>query len=150
MKFEVPQFVEVEDKVIGPLSWRQFVFLAGGIGASVIMFLLLPLWLFFLVGTPFIILGAGLAFYQVNNRPLANLLEAITSYFTNARLYLWQRQGVQPAKKPAVLAAQMPERGTAEAGGPPPASAALGGNLASLSRTLEVRSIEGNVTERRT
>ena len=32
MRFLVPQFIEVEDKLFGPLSFRQFVYLVGSIG----------------------------------------------------------------------------------------------------------------------
>lgn len=154
MKFEVPQFVDVEDKIIGPLTWKQFVFLAGGVGAGLVIFFATPFWFFILVGVPFIIFGAGLAFYQVNNRPLAVLLEAMTSYFTKSRLYLWKREGVAQAPiAPAVpehsaspaapLVASVPEQ--------PLRSIATGtaGNIASLSRKLEVRAIEGNILETR-
>ena len=30
MQFSVPQFVEVEDKIIGPLTLKQFLVLLGG------------------------------------------------------------------------------------------------------------------------
>ncbi|TSC61742.1 MAG: SsrA-binding protein, partial [Parcubacteria group bacterium Athens0416_74] len=32
MQFQVPQFIEVEDKIVGPLTFKQFVFIAGGLG----------------------------------------------------------------------------------------------------------------------
>ena len=45
MRFEVPQFIEIEDKIFGPFTWKQFVYLAGGVGlAAVIFFSLCHLW----------------------------------------------------------------------------------------------------------
>ncbi|NCT02072.1 PrgI family protein, partial [Candidatus Parcubacteria bacterium] len=38
MRFEVPQFIEVEDKIFGPLTWRQFLYLSGGLGMAVVIF----------------------------------------------------------------------------------------------------------------
>lgn len=31
MQFQVPQFIEVEDKIFGPLTFKQFVYIAGGV-----------------------------------------------------------------------------------------------------------------------
>ena len=46
MRFEVPQFIEVEDKIFGPFTWKQFIYLAGGAGAAVTLYLMLPFFLF--------------------------------------------------------------------------------------------------------
>ncbi len=32
MRFEVPQFIDVEDKIFGPFTFKQFLYLAGGAG----------------------------------------------------------------------------------------------------------------------
>ena len=42
MRFQVPQFIEVEDKIFGPLTFKQFVYVTGGVGLAVILFLFLP------------------------------------------------------------------------------------------------------------
>ena len=36
MRFEVPQFVDIEDKIFGPLTFKQFIYIAGGAGVSVV------------------------------------------------------------------------------------------------------------------
>ena len=92
MRFEVPQFIEVEDKIFGPLSWRQFLYLGGGLGAAVAMFLMLPFIFFVLFGIPIALLAGALAFYPVNNRPFSFFLEAIVNYMTKERLYLWRKK----------------------------------------------------------
>ena len=95
MRFEVPQFIEIEDKVIGPLTWKQFIYLAGGVGILVILYLWLPLILFIAFGLPFGILSASLAFHKINNRPFSVFLESILSYFGKAKLYLWRKRETQ-------------------------------------------------------
>ena len=38
----MPQFIEIEDKIIGPFTWKQFLYLAGGVGGSVMAWLFIP------------------------------------------------------------------------------------------------------------
>lgn len=92
MQFEVPQFIEVEDKIFGPLTWRQFLYLGGGVGMALVIFFTLPLALFIFFGIPLALLAGALSFYPVNNRPFSYFLEAIFNYLSNKRLYLWRQQ----------------------------------------------------------
>ncbi len=92
MQFEVPQFIEIEDKIIGPFTWRQFLYLGGGGGAAVVIFLVAPFFIFVLIGLPLGILAAALAFFPVNNRPFSYFLEAIYTYLTRQKLYLWRQK----------------------------------------------------------
>ncbi len=92
MQFQVPQFVEVEDKIFGPLTAVQFVYLVGGGGFLFAMWLLLPPWLAIIIGAPVALLGAGLAFYKINDRPLINALEAGFQYFVRTKLYIWEKK----------------------------------------------------------
>lgn len=92
MRFEVPQFIEIEDKIFGPFTWRQFLYLGGGVGLAVTMFFTLPLIIFILLGIPIAALAGALAFYPINNRPFSFFLEAIYNYTTKQRLYLWKQK----------------------------------------------------------
>ena len=94
MRFQVPQFIEVEDKIFGPLSLRQFIYLAGAAGVIVIIWAILPLPFFFILvlSTPVAALGAALAFLKVNNRPFISVLESAFTYFSKNRLYLWEKR----------------------------------------------------------
>ena len=92
MRFEVPQFIDIEDKIFGPLTWRQFLYLGGGVGMAVVMFFTLPLLVFIFLGIPLAALAGALSFYPVNNRPFSYFLEAIFNYLTGQRLYLWRQK----------------------------------------------------------
>lgn len=98
MRYQVPQFIEIEDKIFGPLTLKQFIYLAGGGGLCLIFFSLLPLYLMVLLSIPVIALSMGLAFYQVNGRPLIVALEHAFGYFFGNKLYLWKQHD---AKTPA-------------------------------------------------
>lgn len=92
MRFEVPQFIEIEDKIFGPFTWRQFLYLGGGIGMAVVMFFTMPFILFVILGIPLAALAGALSFYPVNNRPFSFFLEAIFNYVSGQRLYLWRQK----------------------------------------------------------
>lgn len=92
MRFEVPQYIEIEDKIFGPLSWRQFLYLGGGAGMATVFFLTTPLIIFIIFGIPIALVSAALAFYPVNNRPFSFFLEAIFTYIKGNKLYLWRQK----------------------------------------------------------
>ncbi len=92
MQFEVPQFIEIEDKIFGPLTWRQFVYVGGGGLMAAVIFLTMPLIIFIILGLPIGLLAFALAFYPINNRPFSLLHEAIYSFFTRQRIYHWQQK----------------------------------------------------------
>ncbi len=91
MRFQVPQFIDVEDKIFGPLTIKQFIYLAGGAGITIILFTLLPKFLAFLFSAPFIGLSLALAFYKPNNRPFVFALESMISYYFGDKLYVWRK-----------------------------------------------------------
>ena len=92
MQFEVPQFIDIEDRIFGPLTWRQFLYLGGGIGMGVVLFFTTSIIIFLLIGLPLAVLAGALAFYPVNNRPFSFFLEAIFNYLGSSKLYLWRKK----------------------------------------------------------
>lgn len=92
MQFQTPQFIEVEDKIFGPLTFKQFIYLAGGAGLIVVFWSFLPKFLAFLLSIPAIVLSLALAFYRVNNKPFINIMEAFFNYTRNSKLYIWQKE----------------------------------------------------------
>ncbi len=106
MRFQVPQFIEVEDKIFGPLTITQFIYVAGGLGFLGACWLMFPLWAAIILGGPVAALGAGLAFYKVNERPLITIMEHAFQYSLRAKLYIWSRD----RKKPEDIAKEAAER----------------------------------------
>jgi len=92
MRFQVPQFIEIEDKVVGPLTLKQFMYLAGGAGMIFVVYRLLPLFVSILVIPVILALSLALSFYKVNNKPFIDLLEAGFSFYTGEKLYIWKKQ----------------------------------------------------------
>lgn len=92
MYFQVPQFIDIEDKIFGPLTFKQFIYVLGGGGAVFVLSKLLPTFIGILIGLPILGFALALAFYKVNGRPFIDIVQAWFSYKTGATLYLWKRR----------------------------------------------------------
>lgn len=95
MRFKVPQFLDIEDKIFGPFTFSQFVYLVGGAGISFVLYRSLGLGLAII---PIILIGGlslALTFYKPNNKPFVNMLESFILYLTQNKLYIWKRKKVK-------------------------------------------------------
>lgn len=99
MQHQVPQFIDVEDKIFGPLTAKQFFYLLGGGAMIFIMYVFLQLWLVILLGIPIAALVASLAFLKINGQPFIKVLAAALNYSSSARLYLWRKTSTRPRGK---------------------------------------------------
>lgn len=111
MEYQVPQFIEVEDKIFGPFTLKQFIYVAGGIGICVMLVLYLPRILGIALAIPVAAFSGALAFYKVNNKTFVEVLEAGFKFYTTDRLYLWKKERKSgKAEEGPVAAARAPER----------------------------------------
>lgn len=99
MRFQVPQFIEVEDKIFGPFTLKQFVYLAGGAGAVVACFSFLPKILALFISAPIALLSLALTFVKINNKPFIYVIEAFFKYYIGEKLYIWKKQEIRPDPK---------------------------------------------------
>ncbi len=91
MRFQVPQYIEVEDKIFGPLTLKQFLYLIGSGGMAFVAYRFLGLFIGLLIGIPILIFGLLLAFYKHNHKPFVFLVEAALRYTAKQKLYLWRK-----------------------------------------------------------
>jgi len=99
VQYQVPQFIEVEDKIFGPLTLKQFIYLAGGGGLCLLFFTLLPLYIAIPASIPVAGISLSLAFYKLNEQPLINTLEHAFTYSVGSKLYLWKQRELSDQKK---------------------------------------------------
>ncbi len=91
MRYQVPQFIEFESKIIGDFTFKQFIYILGGLGGTYIIYkifgffpgiiLMLVLWA----------LAGSLAFVKINNKSFIDVLAAGFSYMTRSKLYIWKK-----------------------------------------------------------
>lgn len=90
MQFQVPQFIDVQDKIVGPFTLKQFLYIASAAGISFILFFIVQTWLWFLLSAPLMAIGAGLAFVKINGIPLPKVINSATFFYWKPRTYVWQ------------------------------------------------------------
>ena len=108
MKFQVPQFIEVEDKIFGPLTIKQFIYIAGGAGLSFVIYTYVSPISFILAVIliiPVVALAAALALYKVNNQPFIYVIEAAFKFMLANKLYIWKKQEKKPEHKKEIALA---------------------------------------------
>ena len=99
MRYQVPQFTDVEDKIFGPLTLKQFVYVAGGAGLGFIIWNFLPSLLALPLALGVLGFAASLAFIKINKKPLIVIMEAAFKYFIHTKLYLWNKNYQKTKKK---------------------------------------------------
>ncbi len=99
MRFQIPQFIDVEDKIFGPFTLKQFIYIVGGASIAVAGVVTLGVFLGLLVASPIVVLSVALAFYKPNNRPFVFMLESAFKYFTKDKLYIWNKKEPEESKE---------------------------------------------------
>jgi hypothetical protein len=110
MRFSVPQFIEVEDKIIGPLTLKQAIYLTGAVGFAIVAFIYFGFFIAILIGGPLIFLAFLLSFVKVQGRPFINVLSSAFFYTLKSKLYLWEK--TTPKKKKAQTEEEISEKAT--------------------------------------
>jgi len=94
-RYKVAQDVEAEDKILGPFSFRQFIYLlvatAGIALAWGLSQVFLPLAV---IPVPIILLFGALALPLRKDQPMEVYLAAVISFYTKPRRRMWQPDGI--------------------------------------------------------
>lgn len=91
MLSNVPQFVDIEDRIVGPLTAKQLGWL--GLGGVVIFIswtlLSLPVFIFATIFA--VLLFGGLAFYRPYNQSLISFIFSSVGFLFKSKMYIWKR-----------------------------------------------------------
>jgi hypothetical protein len=87
--FTVPQFIDVEDKIIGPITTRQFIICLAGLAFLVPAWKLLDLISLVLVGLLDFTVTFALAFIKINGRPFHYFILNVIQTFKKPSLRVW-------------------------------------------------------------
>lgn len=91
-QFVVPQFIEAEDKIFGPITARQFIILMIVFLVEFLMFRLLSFVTFLVIGIPFLAVGGIVAFVKINGAPFHYFFLNLIQTFKKPRLRVWSRE----------------------------------------------------------
>ena len=90
-QFQVPQFIEVEDRIFGPLTTKQFFYLVGGGGLCFLFWFFLQPFVAILLIIPVGGFAVALAFLKINGRPFLYVVASFISYSLAPKRFLWQK-----------------------------------------------------------
>lgn len=103
MQFKVPQNIDMQDRIIGPLTLSQFFYLLFGGLIIYILFNKLVLtgnsFIFIILAVPIGVFSAAMAFFRVQDRPFPSFFLAFIHYLRQPRARVWQHYQ-QPVAKP--------------------------------------------------
>ena len=90
-QFQVPQFIAIEDRIIGPVTLKQFLYLLGAAGIAILGWAFLYFARFVIFAVPAAGLFVALAFLKINERPLPTVIFNAIGYYLKPRLYIWRK-----------------------------------------------------------
>ena len=94
--YKVPQDVEADDKLIGPFSFRQFIYLIVVVLAGVAAWGLAQLFIgLVIIPLPIIIFFGALALPLRKDQPMEVYMAAMVSFYLKPRKRLWDPEGVE-------------------------------------------------------
>ena len=91
-QFVVPQFIDIEDKIIGPITVRQFIILLVGGGIIFVVYKLSDFSLFVVEGILIFALTGTFAFLKINGRPIQYFLMNFFQTLRKPKLRIWNKQ----------------------------------------------------------
>jgi hypothetical protein len=91
MLFNIPQFIDKEDKIVGPLTARQLGWLIGGAAVAFVFWTFLSKPVFIVVAIIIAGMTVALAFYRPNGQPLIAFVLSSFSFLSSPKMYVWKR-----------------------------------------------------------
>src|SRR3989344_2125018 len=99
MQFQVPQFIETEDRVVGPFSIRQFIYVAIAGWFCFILYFAVEFWLLVVLAVPTMGAAFSLAFIKINGVPLTRVAMSAFNFYWKPQTYVWQPEPSGTEKK---------------------------------------------------
>ena len=92
MQFKVPKFLEREPLIVGPLSFKQFLYF--GVAALILVYIhfVAPFYIFLIFLIILTGLAFSLAFVKIEGVPLPTIILQSFGFIFSSKMYLWQRK----------------------------------------------------------
>lgn len=92
MRFQVPQFIETEVKVVGPFTLSQFIWVGLGVALLLLVFRLWDGGVRILASLVIILVFGALAFLRINGIPLIEFISLAISYAFGTKKYIFRKK----------------------------------------------------------
>lgn len=134
MRFTVPQFIEHESPIVGPLTFRQFIYVgSAGVACFFLYFTLAKknFPLFIIISVFLLSIGISLAFLKIGGRGLPTILMNFLRFSVTPKMYIWKKTD----KPVAVFKKEIKKEGVKET----PLKAVRESQLNKLSTKVETK-----------
>lgn len=91
MLFNVPQYIDVEDKVAGPFTAKQLLWMFGCGATLLVLWNILDKVTFIISAILIVLLFGALAFYRPYNQPLVKFIYFAIIFLFRPKIYVWKR-----------------------------------------------------------
>lgn len=138
MRFQVPQFVDIEDKIIGPFTLKQFLIYLAAVLIMIPLFLSFDLSLFITIALPIVGIAVAFAHVRIHSKSLFTVISNAARFTSRGQTFLWQR-----TSKPMPLRIRGEEYGNFS----PEEALTTAGSRASLAIRAQVLETEGKIVQ---
>ncbi len=114
----VPSDIDVEDKILGPFTLKQFIYLLIGTMAVFIIYTIFKkvLILFVILSLPVVLLTIAFVFYKFNEQPFEQFIASFIAFYMNPSKRIWNRDttladiGIIPEEERKTELTEMPKK----------------------------------------
>lgn len=92
MHANVPQFIDVEDKIAGPLTWKQLLWMIALLVLLIVLYNIFESGAFLLIAIPTSLLFIALAFVRPYGQPLTQFIYYGFLHLFGPKIYVWKRE----------------------------------------------------------
>ncbi|MDO8676280.1 MAG: PrgI family protein [Candidatus Azambacteria bacterium] len=96
MQYQVPQFVDIEDRIIGPLTLKQFLYLAFGGAILFVTWFVFKFFIWIIIAIPVVAVASAFAFIKINDRPFVYFFLSFINYYLKPKLYIFSTVPIAP------------------------------------------------------
>lgn len=97
-QFTVPQFIEHKPKIVGPMTFQQFIYVGAAGVIGFLFYFTVPFYFFILITALLMSLALALAFGSSNGRPLPLVFKNFFTFTLKPKIYLWKKKVGAPPK----------------------------------------------------
>lgn len=109
-QFTVPQFISIENQIIGPITTRQFVIMMAGFVLMGVCYKLLSFWAFALTSVIIFAITGVAAFLKINGQPFHYYILNLSQYLKKPRLRIWDVEVKIVKEEKEEVKIQLPSR----------------------------------------
>ena len=114
MQFQIPQFIDIEDKIIGPLTVKQFLYILIAAVIGFVLFKLVNFSIFIILLIPITAITIAFGFIKIHNRPFIELVKNFFGFLKKPDYYIWKKPKIidpmEEKKIPKLIKKQAPKK----------------------------------------